>query len=181
MQPFLKNSLDTLVTLSERTPDFAELNKKSSQLLIFVYDDCMVGKSQYNKTLSQAIYHGKAKTTSMRFNMRIPDGQRSPLAFFDDVGDEKTSTGDLMGSIEGELFSVSLRHLTYLDHWFDNCEAMKRVEKFVRCGYGKNTNQTKEVFMYVGNKEWWDTVEDFRTMTIAKNMIVNGQKTYMHY
>lgn len=182
-----------LAVKCNRTPDFIELkNSKFARHLVFVYDDLKRGRSN-NFLMNGAELYGLGTTFENALVMKKTD-QGMPAVFRPNrikinkqggVHYMIKATGQIMrseelGSIEGELYSVSLRHLCELDKANLNGVVLQRRKMWVQLSSYPNSGKTAQAWVYLAipeefNKKW--PIRDLRHVNLLRKSNINVHYT----
>lgn len=148
------------------TPDFIEL-KKSNQKEFLILVSCNLQRNHNaHQILSDANFYGSAVTTFTGYTLKRAPVDGVPVVFHMKRDDRnhwrypvKKGFGVASldtGKIEGELYGVSLRHLTHLDIVKRNGELVNRKLTSVELTSPINVRKYTKAFQYEANPNFLD-------------------------
>lgn len=153
MMPFTKKSpLDFIGSSVSNTPDFEELNKGKKRFFpLFVYDGLQSDKKHFKNLIGEKTpYFGRATTLNSDFKCYYAyEGEPVAMDGFNRHNID-------CGHVCGELFAVSLRHLTQLDYLYDNGQLYTRERRYIQLDnpkYSSNNQRYVYAYMYIGVKK----------------------------
>lgn len=159
-------SLELLGNLAKYTPDFKELKLgPMNRQLVLIYDNMKRGRVNHHY-MSGATRYGSAHTMNPHLCLKKTETGIGILLKpqkikFNRVGGvyyrhrttkEKLHAAEV-GVIEGELYSVSLRHLTELDNANMNTVLSQREEMWVVMRDHQNEGKTVKAWVYVAKEK----------------------------
>lgn len=162
--------LDLIATLCSNTPDFISLkNSNQKEFLVFLSDDLQKNHNKHELLATHGNYYGKASTSFAGYTLKRPPGENVPIVFRMKRDQQKhwrypvqrayqVSSYDV-GRIEGEVYGVSLRHLTHIDGFKDNGNMVKRTLTSIEMTSKENNRIFTKAFQYEANVDWLDVNE----------------------
>lgn len=160
------NVCEIVASSSMCTPDFIELkNSHQKEFLVLLSDNLQKGHDAH-KIMETANYYGPAITSFSGYTLKRPPTDGMPVVFHmkrDDRGHWRypikkgfgVASLDT-GKIQGELYGVSLRHLTNLDILKRNGEMVKRRQTNVEMISKVNVRKYTKAFQYEANADFLD-------------------------
>lgn len=152
---------------SSNTPDYYELKESEYQYhLVFIIDTLKKGHPQHF-AMDGADYYGVAQTLQQRYTLRrVPQARISYVFELKRVKSQrrqstptfKTEDGTIVqssniGKIEGELYSVCLRHLCTIDKIMLNGHQFNRRKVWVEMRQAPNKSKMVQAWAYFASKD----------------------------
>lgn len=183
------NFFEWVQKLNENTPDAAELNRKDKHRM-FVFDDMMVGRKDYNTCLNRhSEFLNKAYTLGDHYRLFKNNlGRESHLLLFEDKGhappesswcEPQRRYGAVQtaptASVRGELHAVHPYQIINLDKRFENGYTFDRIRidvivPFVRMTWSVRDHryipetigagEVVQAWTYVARRTYWDNLLD---------------------
>lgn len=182
-------TLNDLGTRADKTPDYRELKRSEfSRHLVLVIDDFKRGKAAHG-FMNGSLYYGKAETLTADLCLK-KSGHGTGIGILLKPKKIKTKKGEYyqlkttgqvlrneeIGRVEGELYSLSLRHLTMMDKAQNNTVLNNRRYIWVVMQDGVNKGKTVKAWVYFANEETLDKrwpIKDLRLSNMLKRNNVN--------
>lgn len=162
--------LDLVASACANTKDFISLkNSNQKEFLVFVSDNLQKNHDKHDLLKDYGNYYGRAATSFAGYTLKRPPGENVPIVFHMKRDPQKhwrypvqraysVSSYDV-GRIEGEVYGVSLRHLTHIDAFKDNENMVKRVLTSIEMSSRENRGVFTKAFQYEANVDWLDDNE----------------------
>lgn len=180
-------NLNQLGYRADKTPDFKTLKKGPfARHLVMVYDDFKRNKPNHF-LMNGSYYYGRAETLTSDLCLKKTGHNVGILLKPKKIRGKHSdhyrvkSTGQVLrseevGRVEGELYSLSLRHLCQLDKANNNTVLNNRKYIWVVMQEGPNRGRTVKAWVYFANEEQLDKrwpIKDLRLVNMLKRNNVN--------
>jgi hypothetical protein len=157
---------DIIGNSNARTPDFIELKNCHQREFLVILSDNLQKNHNGSALMGGSNYYGQGVTTFSGFTLKRPPGDLIPVVFhmkrdsrnhwrYPSTRGEGIASLDV-GKIEGEVYGVSLRHLTHLDIVKRNGEMVKRKMVNIELLAPINKRIYTKAFQYEANTEFLD-------------------------
>lgn len=148
------------------TPDFIDLKNCHQQEFLVILSDDLQSNHQHHKLMESAKYYGMGATTFPGFTLKRAPTDSIPVVFHMERDKRnhwrypvKKGFGVVsldVGKIEGEVYGVSLRHLTNIDGFKRNGDLVKRKLTNIELLAPVNKRIYTKAFQYEANPDFLD-------------------------
>lgn len=158
-RPLDKDIIERLEDINSYTPDFHSLKKDSRDLFPVFLVGNEKQKGQRHNLLKDLPFFGKGVTYKKNFILRQLKNDYSQLKqepFLFDIdkkeiekwGDDLVIDSNDLKAVEGEVYGLPLRRLTFMDSYHMNSQGTNRKEMFIYLKDSPNRGQVIKAFTY---------------------------------